>query len=65
MPGQRVQARLRGAAGRCGRFQESQAPSVVAGILRAIGVKPEETKIIAMRVGASDRMRVEPPPSGG
>ena len=48
------------------RIAPSQAPSVVAGILRAIGVKPEEAKIVAMRVGASDRrMRDEPPPAGG
>ena len=48
------------------RIAPSQAPSVVAGILRAIGVKPEEAKIVAMRVDASDRrMRDEPPPTGG
>ena len=46
------------------RIAPSQAPSVVAAILRAIGVKPEEAKIVAMRVGASDqRMRDEPPPA--
>ena len=48
------------------RIAPSQAPSVVAGILRAIGVKPEEATIVAMRVDASDRrMRDEPPPTGG
>ena len=48
------------------RIAPPQAPSVVAGILRAIGVKPEEAKMIAMQVGASDRrMRDEPPPAGG
>ena len=48
------------------RIAPSQAPSVVAGILRAIGVKPEEATTVAMRVDASDRrMRDEPPPTGG
>ena len=48
------------------RIAPSQAPSVVAGILRAIGVKPEEATIVAMRVDTSDRrMRDEPPPTGG
>jgi hypothetical protein len=48
------------------RIAPSQAPSVVAGILRAIGVKPEEATIVAMRVDASGRrMRDEPPPTGG
>ena len=48
------------------RIAPSQAPSVVAGILRAIGVKPEEATIVAMRVDAPDRrMRDEPPPTGG
>src|SRR5271167_2071536 len=48
------------------RIVPAQAPSVVAAILRAIGVKPEQANIIAMRVGASDRrMRDEPPPTGG
>jgi hypothetical protein len=36
-----------------GRFVRSQAPGVVAGILRAIGVKPKEAQEIALRVGAS------------
>ena len=48
------------------RIAPSQAPSVVAGILRAIGVKPEEAREFAMRVGASDRRtRDEPPPAAG
>ena len=45
-----------------GRFVRSQAPGVVAGILRAIGVKPKEAQEIALRVGASNRrIRDEPP----
>ena len=44
-----------------GRFVRSQAPGVVAGILRAIGVKPKEAQEIALRVGASNRrIRDEP-----
>jgi AcrR family transcriptional regulator len=47
-----------------GRIAPSQAPSVVAGLLRAIGVKPKEAQEIALRVGASDRrMRDAPPPA--
>ena len=38
-----------------GRFVRSQAPGVVAGIVRAIGVKPKEAQEIALRVGASNR----------
>jgi AcrR family transcriptional regulator len=46
------------------RIAPSQAPGVVAGILRAIGVKPEEAQEIARRVAASDRhMRDKPPPA--
>jgi AcrR family transcriptional regulator len=53
---------MRAAAER--RIVRSQAPDVVAGILRAIGVKPEEAQEIALRVGASDRrLRDEPPPA--
>ena len=48
------------------RLAPSQAPSVVAGILRAIGVEPEEAREIASRVGASDRrVHDQPPPVGG
>src|ERR1700686_2366347 len=48
------------------RIAPSQAPGAVAGILRAIGVKPEEATIVAMRVDASDRrIRDESPPTGG
>ena len=36
-----------------GRIAAPQAPSVVVGILRAIGVKPEEARDIALRVLAS------------
>jgi AcrR family transcriptional regulator len=36
------------------RIATPQAPGVVAGILRAIGVKPEEAREIALRVGASN-----------
>ena len=45
-----------------GLIAPAQAPRVVAGILRAIRVNPEEAEEIALR--ASDRrMRDEPPPS--
>ena len=45
-----------------GRIAPAQAPRAVAGILRAIGVNPEEAEEIALR--ASDRrMGDEPPPS--
>ena len=45
-----------------GQIAPAQAPRVVAGILRAIGVNSEEAEEIALR--ASDRrMRDEPPPS--
>jgi AcrR family transcriptional regulator len=47
-----------------GRIAPSQAPNVVAAILRAIGVAPEAARDIALRVGASDRSeRDVPPPS--
>ena len=37
-----------------GRLAGPQARSVVAGILRAIGVTPEEARHVALRVGLSD-----------
>jgi AcrR family transcriptional regulator len=46
-----------------GRIVPSQAPSVVAAILRAIGVRPHSAREIALRVGASDgTQRDESPP---
>ena len=47
-----------------GRIAPSQAPDVVAAILRAIGVGPDSARDIALRVGASvSAERDEPPPS--
>ncbi|MGA2128807.1 MAG: TetR/AcrR family transcriptional regulator [Xanthobacteraceae bacterium] len=47
-----------------GRIVPAQAPGVIAGILRAIGVTHDEARDIALRVGSPDRHgRGEPPPA--
>ena len=47
-----------------GRIARSQGPSVVAAVLRAIGVAPDPARVVALRVGASvSTERDEPPPS--
>ncbi len=52
-------------AASAGRIVPAQAPSVIAAILRAIGVKSEQANIIAMRVGASNRRVRDQPPWAG
>jgi AcrR family transcriptional regulator len=47
-----------------GRIVPSQAPSVVAAILRAIGVRPDSAREIALRVGATDRTQRDESPPG-